>query len=258
MAIDLKKLSRPTNDRPIICTLFGEGGMGKTTLAAMFPAPVFIRTEDGTASISGHDDALLFDVAGSTAEVFEAIEALIAGGHDRKTLVIDSVTQFEKMAVREILDSEPNPKAKSMPAAHGGYGKAFGILDAKHQELREAAGYLASDCGMNVVFLMHASIEELELPDADKYSRYTVALHKNKQYDCSHHYTNNADLVAFIRLRTNLRGAEGGKKRAISDGEREIICFPVASNVSKNRFGITTPMPFDLTIGNPFDQFVAK
>ena len=258
MAIDLKSLSRPNADRPIIVTLFSEGGLGKTTLAAMFPKPVFIRTEDGTASLVGHDDALLFPVAESSKDVFDAIAALADGGHDRKTAVFDSVTQFEKIVTREIIDSEPNPKCKNMAAAHGGYGKALGMLDAKHQELREAAGYLASACGMNVVFLAHATVEELELPDIDKYSRYTVALHKNRQYDCSHHYTNNADAVAFIRLRTNVRGTEGGKKRAISDGEREIICFPVASNVSKNRFGITTPVPFTFGGGNPFDNFVAK
>jgi hypothetical protein len=51
MAINLKSLSKPDGSRPIIATLFGEGGMGKTTLAAMFPKPVFIRTEDGTASL---------------------------------------------------------------------------------------------------------------------------------------------------------------------------------------------------------------
>lgn len=258
MAINLKSLSRPTSARPIIATLFSEGGMGKTTLAAMFPSPVFIRAEDGTASLDGHPDAMLFPVAKSTADVFGAIDALASEEHDRKTVVIDSVTQFEKLAIREILDSETNPKAKSMAAAHGGYGKAYGILDSKHQELREACDYLATDCGMNVVFIAHATTEELDLPDTDKYSRYTIQLHRNRQYDCVHHYSNNSDLVAFIRLKTMLRGTDGGKKRAISDGEREIICFPVASNVSKNRFGITQPIPFDLGADFPFSQYVAR
>lgn len=257
MAIDLKTLQRPKADRPIIATIFGEGGMGKTTLAAMFPAPVFIRTEDGTASISEHPDAMLFPVAQSTADVFDAIDALIDQPHDRRTVVFDSVSQFEKLAIREILDDEPNPKAKAMPAAHGGYGKAYGLLDKKHQDLRDAAEYLATDRGMNVVFLAHATTEELELPDADKYSRYTIALHKNRQFDCVHHYSNNVDVVAFIRLKTSLRGA-GDKKRAISDGEREIICFPVASNVSKNRFGITEPMGFTFDGGNPFQPYLQK
>ena len=119
MAINLKSLSRPTSARPIIATLFSEGGMGKTTLAAMFPSPVFIRAEDGTASLDGHPDAMLFPVAKSTADVFGAIEALASEEHDRKTVVIDSVTQFEKLAIREILDSETNPKAKSMAAVPG-------------------------------------------------------------------------------------------------------------------------------------------
>lgn len=258
MAIDLKAMRKPDSGRPIVATLFSEGGMGKTTLAAMFPRPFFIRTEDGTASLDGHEDAMMLDMCRSTADVFEQIEALASQEHDRKTLVIDSVTQFEKIATREILDDEPNPKAKNMAAAHGGYGKAFGMLDKKHQDLREACDYLVTDCGMNVVFLAHATTEELDLPDQDKYSRYTIHLHRNRQYDCVHHYSNNADLVAFIRLETHLRGSDGAKKRAISDGRREIICFPVASNVSKNRFGITAPLAFDLNAGNPFQKFVAN
>ncbi len=231
--------------------------MGKTTLAAMFPKPVFIRAEDGTASIADHPDALLFPVAQSTGDIFDAIEALAGQDHDRKTVIIDSVTQFEKLAVREIIDDEPNPKAKNMAAAHGGYGKAYGMLDKKHQELREAAGWLSSDRGMNVIFIAHATVQDLELPDVDKYSRYTIQLHQNKQFDCTHHFTNNVDLVAFIRLKTNVRGTDGGKKRAISDGEREIIAFPVASNVSKNRMGITQPIPFTFD-ANPFEQYAAK
>lgn len=256
MAIDLSALTKPTGGRPVIATLFGEGGMGKTTLAAMFPKPVFIRTEDGTASIADHPDALLFPVARTTRDVFDAIDALGTQDHDRKTLVIDSVTQFEKLAVREIIDDENNPKAKNMAAAHGGYGKAYGMLDKRHQELREAVEWLVTDRGMNVVFLAHATVEELDLPDVDKYSRYTIQLHKNRQFDCVHHYSNNVDVVAFIRLKTNLRSTENGRKRAISDGEREIICFPLANCVSKNRFGITAPLSFNFDSGNPFAPYV--
>ena len=120
MAINLKSLSKPTGQRPVIATLFGEGGMGKTTLAAMFPKPVFIRTEDGTASQTGNDNVSLFPLATSTQDVLDAIEVLATEKHEFKTVVIDSVTQFEKLAIREILDSETNPKAKSMAAAHGG------------------------------------------------------------------------------------------------------------------------------------------
>lgn len=259
MAYDLKKLEKPNGNRSVIVTLFGEGGMGKTTLASMFPRPVFIRTEDGTASIGWNDEVDVFPVAETTADVFAAIEALKTQEHDRKTLVVDSVTQFEKLATKEIIDSEPNPKAKNLAAAHGGYGRGFGMLDAKHQELREAIADLPTKHGMNVVFLMHATIEDMDLPDIDKYNRYTVALQKSKQFDCSHHYTNNVDLVGLIRLKTNTAGGSDGKKvKAISTGEREIICFPQAVSTTKNRFHITDPIPFSANGENPLQMILPK
>ena len=75
MAIDLKTLSKPSGQRPIIATIFGEGGMGKTTLASMFNSPVIIRTEDGTASLTGNDNVSLFPLATSSQDVLDAIEA---------------------------------------------------------------------------------------------------------------------------------------------------------------------------------------
>jgi len=71
------------------------------------------------------------------------------------------------------------------------------------------------------------------------------------------HYTDNVDLVGLIRLKTFVKG-EGDKKRAISTGEREILCFPQASSVTKNRFNIDEPLPFTFEGGNPFANFVAK
>ncbi|MEI2421810.1 AAA family ATPase, partial [Arthrospira platensis SPKY2] len=38
-------------DRAVICTICGDSGMGKTSLAASFPKPIFIRAEDGLQAI---------------------------------------------------------------------------------------------------------------------------------------------------------------------------------------------------------------
>ena len=251
MAINLDMLSKPTTGRPIIATIVGEAGMGKTTLAAMFPKPVFIRTEDGTASLVGNDDVSLFPLAKNTCDVFDAIEALATGDHDYKTVVMDSITQFATMVEHEIVEADP--KAKSINQANGGYGAGYGAAAEKHAQLREWIGALAYERGMNVVFIAHADTETLDLPDADPYARYTVRMHKKSLP----HYTDNVDLVGFIRLKTFVRG-DGDKKRAISTGEREIVCHAVASSISKNRFGIKEPLPFETAAGNPFDNFVSK
>jgi len=251
MAIDLKTLSKPSGQRPIIATLFGEGGMGKTTLAAMFKSPVFIRTEDGTASLAGNDNVSLFPLATSTQDVLDAIEALATQKHDHKTLVIDSITQLGTMIEAEIVAADP--KAKSINQAGGGYGAGYSTAAEKHRQIRDWAGSLAYEKGMNVIFIGHADTEMLDLPDMDAFARYTVRMHKKS----IPHYTDNVDLVGLIRLKTFVRGGDGDKKRAISTGEREIICHPQASSVTKNRFNISEPLAFTFD-RNPFADFVAE
>ena len=225
--------------------------MGKTTLAAMFPNPVFIRTEDGTASLAGNDNVSLFPLATSSQDVLDAIEALGTEKHDYKTLVIDSITQLATLIESEIVAADP--KAKSINQAGGGYGAGYGTASERHRTVREYAGGLAYETGMNVVFIGHADTETLDLPDMDPYARYCVRMHKKS----IPHYTDNVDLVGLIRLKTFTRG-DGDKKRAISTGEREILCFPQASSVTKNRFNITEPLPFTFDGGNPFAEFVTE
>ena len=251
MAINLSQLSKPSGQRPIIVTLFGEGGMGKTTLAAMFPKPVIIRTEDGTTSLIGNDNVSMFPLAQSSQDVLDAIEALATQDHDHKTLVLDSITQLATMIEGEIVASDP--KAKSINQAGGGYGAGYSTAADRHRLIRDWAGALAYEKGMNVVFIGHADTETMDLPYFDPYTRYSVRLHKKSLP----HYTDNVDAVCMIRLKTFTRG-DGDKKRAISSGEREIICFPQAASVTKNRFNITEPLPFTFEGGNPFENFVAK
>ncbi|NBT30479.1 MAG: ATP-binding protein [Rhodobacteraceae bacterium] len=251
MAIDLKKLEKPKGQRPVIITLFGEGGVGKTTLAAMFPAPVFIRTEDGTTSLIGNDEVSLFPLAQSSEDVLSQIEALATQDHGFKTLVLDSITQLATMIEAEIVAADP--KAKSINQAGGGYGAGYNTAAERHRKVREWAGALAYEKGMNVVFIGHADTETMDLPDLDPYTRYSVRMHKKS----IPHYTDNSDAVCMVRLKTYTRG-EGDKKRAISTGEREIICFPQAASITKNRFGISEPLLFSFDAGNPFDEVVAK
>lgn len=251
MAINLKDLSAPKGDRPIICTIFGEAGLGKTSLAAMFPKPVFIRTEDGTTSLAGNDEVKLFPLATSSQDVLDAIEALATEDHGFKTVVLDSITQLATMIEAEIVAADP--KAKSINQAGGGYGAGYSTAADRHRIIREWLGALAYEKSMNVVAIGHADTETLDLPDADSYARYTVRMNKKSLP----HWVDNVDMVGFIRLKT-YTVTKGEKVQAKSTGEREIICYPVASNVSKNRFGISEPLPFSFELGNPFINFAAK
>lgn len=250
MSISLASLSAPTGHRPIIATLVAEGGMGKTSLAASFPSPVFIRTEDGTASLTGRDDVALFPLAQSSQDVRDAITSLATEDHPFQTLVLDSVSQLNTIIEAEIVASDP--KAKSINQAMGGYGAGHSAVSEKHREIREWCGALSAQRGMNIVFIAHADSETLELPDSDPYTRYTIRMHKKSVS----HYSDNVDLVAFIKLKTFTTG-DAERKRAHSDGSRIITCYPTPSHISKNRFGIDKDIPYAKG-DNPFALYVPQ
>jgi hypothetical protein len=250
MAISLSSLSSPSNTRPLIFTIVSDGGMGKTTLASLFPRPVFIRTEDGTQSIANRKDIALFPVASSIAEVMEAIQTLRTEKHKFSTLVIDSVTKFNIMVESEVLASDP--RAKGLNQAHGGYGNAFDMVSKLHRDLREMAGALSSERGMHIVFIAHAATEMVDLPDADPFMRYSIPMHRKS----IPHYTNDVEVVAYIKQKTYTTG-EGDKKKAVTDGSRIITCYPTPSHVSKNRLGISADMIFEQGV-NPFDAWLNK
>ncbi len=248
MSISLQSLSSPSNTRPLIFTIVSDGGMGKTTLASLFPRPVFIRTEDGTQSIADRQDIALFPVASSIAEVLEAVQTLRTEKHKFSTLVIDSVTKFNVMVEAEVLASDP--RAKGLNQAHGGYGNAYDMVSKIHRDLRELAGALSAEKGMHIIFIAHAATEMVDLPDADPFMRYSIPMHRKS----IPHYTNDVDVVAYIKQKTYTTG-DGDKKKAVTDGSRIITCYPTPSHVSKNRLGIASDLVFEQGV-NPFDAWI--
>ncbi len=199
-------------------------------------------------SLDGRKDVALFPVATSVAECFKYIEILGTEEHDFKTLVIDSITQLNTLIEKEILESDP--KAKSLNSALGGYGAAYSAVSEVHRKFREWCGMLSNDKKMNIVFIGHTDTEVIDQPDSDSYSRYTIRMHKKSVS----HYSDNVDVIAYIKLKTFTTGATD-KKKAISDGTRIITAYPIANHISKNRLGIES----DIVVKNgenPFLQYL--
>jgi len=236
-------------DRPIICTISGDAGIGKTVLAATFPNPIFIRSEDGLQSVPEANRPDAFPVADTVDTLLKQLTALIEDDHNYQTLVIDSVTQLEIMFSQHIVEIDPK-KPKSINQAMGGYGAGLQAVAALHQRVRKAAGILNERKGMHIVFIAHADTSTVELPDQDAYTRYDLRLGKRSVSP----YLDNVDLVGFIKLETYTFG-DGERKKATSTGNRLMVTYTTAANVSKNRYGITEDLP--VSFGkNPLIPFV--
>ena len=227
----LSSIAKP-NDRSIICTITGDAGLGKTSLAATFPKPIFIRAEDGLQAIPVSTRPDAFPLLSNVDMLWEQLTALIKEDHDYKTLVVDSVTQLDTLFTNHIVDTDPK-KPRTIAQALGGYGAGFQALSSLHGRVRKAAGILNEAKGMNIVFIAHSETETIELPDQDPYTRYNIRMQKKSVS----HFIDNVDMVAYLKLETHTFG-DGERKKAISDGTRILVSYATAANISKNRFGI--------------------
>lgn len=105
--------------------IYGDYGMGKTTLASMAPNPVFIGLDDGGRKLHNPKTGeLLAHIPGvdTFKDVREALDACL--DLDCQTVVIDTITELEMMAEPYTFKTVPLPKnaARQNLEAYG-YGK---------------------------------------------------------------------------------------------------------------------------------------
>ncbi|CAH9012432.1 putative AAA family ATPase [Vibrio phage 168E36-1] len=254
----LKAMLSPVSEvKPCIVTLMAEGGMGKTTLGAMFPNPVFMRFEDGTSALHSDDADLQAKFNGiqelpivtKAGQEHEQLRLLGTTDHPFKTLVVDTISAMNTLYEDHIVDTD-SKKPKSINQADGGYGAGHMAVSRMHGKFRERCERLREVKGMNIVFLCHVDTVDIELPDTDRYMRYSLSMNKKSLP----HYTNNVDLVGHIKLLAYTFG-DGDRKKVSSNGQRVLTCHPVASSITKNRYGITKDI--GLPYGeNPLEKII--
>lgn len=249
MAISLSSLSS-VKSKPVIATILGEAGVGKTTLAATFPSPVIVPIEDGLQSLEGKDIPA-FPLVESSVELMECLNALATEPHDFKTVIFDSVTRLNELFEKEVIDSDPKGPA-TINQALGGFGNGAVAVAHKHRNLRDLCGVLRDKFNMHVVFIAHADTEMLELPDQDSFHRYTIRMNKRSVSA----YIDNVDLVGLLRIKTFTTG-EKDKKRATTNGTIELVVNAMPSSVSKNRYGIDRPITVEKGI-NPLKGLISS
>lgn len=246
--MQLNDIVKKPEEAPPFIFITGEQGTGKTTLSSYFYKPIFLRTEDGTQSLTGRDDILQTPVATKAESMREVVRMLLEQEHDFKTLVIDSITEADKLFTQEIINKEKenskNPKSSkitSLAQAAGGYGAGYGALRESHEQFVSSLLELRDKRKMTIVLIGHVETERCSPPDSEEYMRYTPQLTKTNNVDTSKVYTNKVDLCAFISY-----GAFVEKRRVNSDGLHWLHVKPDLAHVSKNRYGIKDRIQFNL------------
>lgn len=245
----LQRAAKPVRE-PIIATIVGTAGSGKTSLATTFPAPIVIRTQ-GEAIPKDIPDAAKPDVLpelGGAGELWDIFKALLNDEHAYQTVIIDSVTGLESLFVADVLEQEQasGGKARGIIQALGGYGAGPAAVQASHMRVRKAVELLRTRKGMHTIFVAHAEIADVSPPDGDPFSQYTLRLPKKSIAP----YTDSTDLVGFLKQERIVRGAVEAKSdraakpgKAITTGDRVLVTYLQPASLSKNRFGIEDDLP---------------
>ena len=230
---------------PLSITIVGDHGIGKTRLAAAFPRPIVLRTEDGTKSIP-KGMAMISPMLKTYNDVLAGIEAA-SKVEKAKTVVIDSISTLDSMIEHEIVANDG--KAHSLNQALGGYGAGAKALATKMRKVRSLSERVLA-AGKHLVFIAHSFVDTVKPVDTDAYNMLTLRMNKGSIPP----FTDLVDCVAFLRLDVDTEGVGKGTI-GLSSGDRVLQCFPSAAVAAKNRLGITEEL--DCPEGsNPILEFL--
>lgn len=230
MAFSLADIQRNTQGPPRII-VYGVPGIGKTTLAASMPSPIFLPIEDGLGQL----DVPTFPKPTSFEDVMSAVAALTAGGHEFQTVVIDSLDALEPMVWEKVCRDAGKKSIEDF-----GYGKGYVAAAAEWRKLRDALDALR-DSGVMVCVIAHSIVAHVEPPDNDPYDRYQMRLHKTAEAI----WCDWADAVLFANYVVRTVTTSGDKKRGVGKGERLIHANERPAYRAKNRYRMPDELPME-------------
>lgn len=215
--------------------IYGPEGVGKSSFAKNFPAPLFIDTEGST---NGMDVRRLprptsWSMLGE--ELMQVITSKPCG-----TLVIDTIDWAENLCIEHIC-------AK---AGKGGI-EDFGYGNGYVYEKEEFAKFLnrleeVIEAGINVVLTAHAQLRKFSQPDEiGEYDRWELKLGKKTGSVISPLVKEWADLLLFANYKTMAVAIDKDGKKFKAQGNARVMytehhpCWD-----AKNRFNLASELPF--------------
>lgn len=212
--------------------IYGPEGIGKSTLAAMWPNPIFIDLEGGTNQLP----VVRLESPSSWSMLRAELTAIKNREIPCSTVVVDTMDAAERMCAEYIMARDGKKSIEEW-----GYGKGYTILQEEFGRLLDYLTDTAAS-GINVVVLGHSTMRKFERPDeSGAYDRFELKLTKQ----VSPMVKEWADMVLFCDYKTYVETNKSGKAKA-TGGARVIRTTHAPTWDAKNRFGLPDELPLKL------------
>jgi hypothetical protein len=116
----IRKASDPINVENIIVTIFGDPGMGKTSLSMTAENPIHLDYDEGVERAVGRKDSMQID---SWQDGIDLLQSNYIEENGVKTIIVDTVgTALDNFCARFVIEENPKNGKAGGGLAIGGYG----------------------------------------------------------------------------------------------------------------------------------------
>lgn len=232
--------------------IYGAGGLGKTTVAAGAPKPIFVDLNQG--SLGFDVDRYTFDDSGRTKpesfdELLEAVNDVArAGASTYQTIVLDVLSDVEALIWAHLV-AKGRKGEKTIEDVGGGYQKGYTIAVDEWRRL-VAALEGAWRAGLHVVLIDHAEVKKEKNAAGADYGQFAPKIHPL----ASRFLHQWVDYTMFLEVDAvlvpdNVDERKAKKIFAQSDGKRLVHARPAAEWMAKSRPELPDPIELSRTGG---------
>lgn len=226
-------------DAGIKVVIYGQEGVGKSTLASCFPGAVFIDCEGSTTRMN----VRRLQKPTSWQMLCDEVE-FVRQKHKEKgyqTLIFDTFDWAERLALDDICATH---KVSGIEGLN--YGKGWEYEKEMIGRFLDSTERLIAE-GVNVVFLCHAIARKTTAPEVmEEYDHWELKLGSKTTNKIAPLLKEWSDMTLFLAFRTNIIATDDkGKKHKATSTERVMYTTKSAWWDAKNRFGLPEILPID-------------